>query len=93
MWLKNFLLCFYTCLPTWPFKTKHVARKVLLATAAALYPSTTFPALQLTSLTIITGASMLVYGLFQPYRQQRWNWSEALLTDWRALSAENLQSL
>ena len=53
------------------------ARKVLLATAAAFYPSTTFPALQMTGLTVITCASMCLYGIFHPYRQQIWNWSEA----------------
>lgn len=58
------------------FEAERLIRKVLLATAAALYPSTTFPSLQMTSLTIVTGASMLVYGVFQPYRQQLWNWSE-----------------
>ena len=51
------------------------ARKVLLATAAAFYPSTTFPA-QMTSLTI-TGVSMCLCCIFHPYRQQLWNWSEA----------------
>ena len=65
--------------PTWAREGCNTARKVLLATAAALYPSTTFPALQMTSLTIIATASMLVYGVFQPYRQQLWNWSEAFM--------------
>ena len=50
---------------------------MLLATAAAFYPSTTFPALQMTGLTVITCASMCLYGIFHPYRQQIWNWSEA----------------
>jgi hypothetical protein len=59
------------------------ARKVLLATAAAFYPSTTFPA-QMTSLTI-TGVSMCLYGIFHPYRQPLWNWSEALLKEWGKL--------
>ena len=50
---------------------------MLLATAAAFYPSTSFPAPQMTGLTIITCASMFLYGIFHPYRQQIWNWSEA----------------
>lgn len=49
---------------------------MLLATAAALYPSTIIPSLQMTSLMIVTGASMLVHGIFRPYRQQLWNGSE-----------------
>jgi hypothetical protein len=70
-----------------------LARKVLLATAAALDPSTTFPSLQMTSLTIVTGASMLVYGVFQPYRQQLWNWSETFLSDRTRLSGGSHKSL
>eukprot|EP00435_Cladocopium_sp_Y103_P067964 s503_g30.t2 len=58
------------------FEAERLVRKVLLATAAAFYPSTTFPALQMTGLMIITCASMCLYGIFHPYRQQIWNWSE-----------------
>lgn len=52
-------------------------RKVLLATAAAFFPSTTSPALQLTALTVVTCFSIFLYGVFHPYRQRFWNWSDA----------------
>ena len=39
----------------------------------------------MTSLTIITGVSMCLCGIFHPYRQPLWNWSEALLKEWGKL--------
>ena len=57
----------------------HEARKVLLSTAAAFFPSTTFPALQMTALLVVICGSIVLYAIYQPYSRQLWNWSEALL--------------
>ncbi|CAK9025760.1 unnamed protein product [Durusdinium trenchii] len=61
------------------FEAERLVRKVLLATAAAALPTATYPDVQMTVLTVITGTSLLLYGIYQPYHEPEWNWSELAL--------------